>query len=262
MIRSIDLLIRRDRLLLIGGVAALTLITWWYMVVEARSMSVTGVCECFGLRMSGPDTKAWGWVELIALCLMWSEMMVAMMAPTAAPMLLTFAAVNRRRRERERPFVPTAVFLAGYLAVWCLFSVGAALGQWTLHGLSLLSPMMTSTSPMLGGMILIGAGLFQWTPLKTACLWHCGNPLTFIMSEWREGKGGALRMGIKHGVYCSGCCWLLMLVLFVTGVMNLTWIALLSFGVLIEKLFPQQLWLSRAMGAGLVAWGGWMLRGA
>ena len=219
----------------------------------------TGVCCCAGMNMSGPDLNPWSTATLLPLFLMWIEMMVAMMIPSAAPMILTFALVNRKRREAERPFVPTGVFLLGYLVVWTGFSALAALAQWILHGRALLSPMMVGTSPMLGGALLITAGIFQWTPLKGACLIHCQSPLGFLLTDWREGRWGAFGMGLKHGAYCTGCCWLLMALLFVAGVMNLWWIAILAVFVLLEKVVPKGLWLGRAAGMILAVWGAWMM---
>ena len=229
------------------------------MVREARVMNITGVCHCAGLKMSGPDMQAWSAGQLIPLFLMWAEMMVAMMIPSAAPMILTFAAVNRKRREQERPFVPTGIFLSGYLVAWTAFSALAAVAQWALHATALLSPMMVSTSPVLGGVLLIAAGVFQWTPLKNSCLTHCRSPLSFLMTDWREGKAGAFAMGLKHGAYCTGCCWFLMALLFVAGVMNMWWVAVISILVLAEKVMPKGLWLGKIAGIFLAAWGVWML---
>lgn len=254
---SLDALIKRDRWVVLSGVFGITLIAWWYMAVEARAMAATGVCECFGLKMTGPDMKSWGAVEFIALFLMWAEMMVAMMAPSVSPMLLTFASVNRKRRERGGPYVGTAIFLLGYIIIWTLFSLVAAAGQWILHRNALLSPMMVSANPLLGGTLLIAAGAFQWSPWKRSCLTHCQTPLQFVMSDWREGRVGALIMGLKHGTYCTGCCWLLMALLFVAGVMNLVWIALISAFVLVEKFAGIN--LGRITGVFLGAWGIWML---
>jgi len=179
-------------------------------------------------------------------------MMVAMMVPTAASMILMFAMFNRRRREQQQPYVPTAVFLGGYLLVWTGFSVLATLAQWGLHSAALLSPMMVSTSPILGGIILLAAGIFQWTPLKYACLTYCRSPLGFLMTDWREGSRGAFIMGLKHGSYCTGCCWFLMALLFVAGVMNLLWVATITVFVLIEKIAPRGDMVGRVAGGVLV----------
>jgi predicted metal-binding membrane protein len=155
--------------------------------------------------------------------------------------------------------VPTAIFVLGYLAVWSGFSVVAALIQWGLHGAALLSPAMKSNSGWLGGVLLIFAGLFQWTPWKHSCLRHCASPLGFVLGDWREGWAGGFSMGLKHGAYCLGCCWLLMALLFVAGVMNIFWIAALSLLVLVEKLLPHARGTSGVIGAVCLGWGAWML---
>lgn len=251
--------LKRDRTIVLAALTGITLLAWGYMVLEARAMYQTGVCCCAGMKMSGPDTEPWSAATLLPLFLMWAEMMVAMMIPSAAPMILTFAMVNRKRREQERPFVPTGIFLLGYLVVWTAFSALAAVAQWILHAKALLSPLMVGTSPILGGALLIVAGVFQWTPLKNACLTHCRSPLNFLMTDWREGKLGALAMGLKHGAYCTGCCWFLMALLFVAGVMNVWWIAIIAVLVLVEKVAPRGLWLGRIAGGSLVVWGVWMM---
>jgi len=181
-----------------------------------------------------------------------SVMMVAMMVPPASPMILLFARVNRQRREGENPAIPTALFLAAYLVVWSGFSAVATLAQWGLHSAALLSPMMVSTSPILGGLLLVGAGVFQWTSLKRACLVRCRSPLAFLLAEWRDGPRGAFLMGLRHGVYCLGCCWILMALLFVAGVMNLLWVATLAVFVLVEKVLPRGDLAGRLGGAALI----------
>jgi len=256
---SIEAVLKRDRAVVLAGLVAISALAWGYMVHEARAMVHTGVCQCAGMKMSGPDMQSWSASTLVPLFLMWAEMMVAMMTPSAAPMILTFATVNRKRREQEGPFVPTVIFLLGYLVVWTLFSAFAAVAQWVLHSSALLSPMMVSTSPLLGGVLLIAAGIFQWTPLKNACLAHCRSPLSFLMTDWREGRGGAFVMGLKHGAYCTGCCWFLMALLFVAGVMNIWWVAAISILVLLEKAAPRGLYLGRTVGLVFAAWGVWMI---
>jgi predicted metal-binding membrane protein len=195
---------------------------------------------------------------------MWAVMMVAMMTPSAAPMILTFATINRRRRAQQGPFVPTAVFALGYLLVWGGFSALATMAQWGLHTTALLSPMMASTSHVLGGLLLLAAGIFQWTPLKSTCLMQCRSPLGFITTEWREGVWGALQMGLWHGGYCVGCCWGLMALLFVAGVKNLIWVAAIAAFVLVEKVLPHGRLVGRVTGgvlllAGLALLGQWWL---
>jgi predicted metal-binding membrane protein len=252
-------ILKRDRQIILVALAATTVLAWWYMAYEARAMYATGSCCCAGMKMSGPDTSAWSVGTLPPLFLMWAEMMVAMMLPTAAPMILMFASVQRKRREQERPFIPTGIFAAGYLLVWTGFSAVAAVAQWILHGKALLSPMMVSNSPMLGGVLLIGAGIFQFTKLKNSCLSRCQSPLNFLITSWREGKLGALVMGLKHGLHCTGCCWILMALLFVAGVMNIWWIAILTAFVLLEKVLPRAQYFTRVSGVALILWGGWLL---
>lgn len=190
---------------------------------------------------------------------MWWVMMAAMMLPSAAPMLLLFARVNRTERARERPFVPTGIFGAGYVAAWGGFSALATGLQWQFERLGLLSPMMTTTSYRLGGAVLITAGLWQLTPAKGTCLRHCRSPLSFIAQGWRPGRIGAFRMGLEHGAYCLGCCWFLMGLLFFGGIMNLFWISGLAAFVLLEKTTSMGHWLARIAGAGIAAWGVLML---
>ncbi len=187
-----------------------------------------------GMTMDMPWTTA----DVLLAFAMWAVMMVGMMTPSAAPVVLLFAAhAPRHRRTNGMPGLVFA-FVAGYLLVWVLFSAAAALAQWALHQAALLSPMMTASSAWLGAAILIAAGVYQLTPFKGTCLTHCRSPLGFLMSHWREGTAGALRMGIAHGTYCLGCCWALMCVLFVVGVMNLMWVIAIAIFVLIEKVGP------------------------
>ncbi len=186
---------------------------------------------------------------------MWAVMMVAMMVPCAAPMVLTYAAVHRRRRWQQRPYTPTGLFLLGYLLIWLGYSAAATVAQALLHHLALLSPTMVSTSPLLGGLLLVITGLSQWSKLKHACLTHCRSPLEFIMTQWREGSRGAVLMGLHHGLYCTVCCWLLMALMFVLGVMNMAWMAVLTILMLAEKIAPRGHWLANASGVLFLAWG-------
>lgn len=253
---------RRERWIIAAALAMIAGVAWIYLIHEARNMTVTGVCECLGMPMSGSMRGDWSAGSLLPLFLMWAGMMVAMMLPSAMPMILTFAAVSRNRRQQERPYVPVTIFVSGYVAVWTVFSVLAALAQWLLHRQALLSAAMITTSAWLGGILLLAAGIFQFTPLKRVCLAHCRAPFEFIMTRWLEGAGGAFRMGLEHGLFCTGCCWALMSLLFVAGVMNILWIAALSFLVGLEKLVPRGLWLSRATGAALALWGTWLIAGS
>ncbi len=245
---TLEAVVRRDRLIVIAGLVAIAGLAWGYMCYLAGNM----VAMDMTAEMAMPQMIAWGPADLILMFVMWSVMMVAMMVPSATPLIVLFAKMNRQRRERKDPFVPTGVFLLGYLLVWTGFSAVATLAQWGLHSAALLSPLMVSTSPILGGALLLAAGIFQWTPLKKACLIHCRSPLVFLMTEWRNGVGGALFMGLKNGLYCLGCCWILMALLFVAGVMNLLWVASITIFVLLEKVIPQGERVGQ-LGGGLLA---------
>jgi predicted metal-binding membrane protein len=197
--------------------------------------------------------------SLAMLVPMWIVMMIAMMVPSASPTILLFASVARGRKARAVPTASTAVFALGYLLVWAFYATFAALAQWELHRLALLSPAMASARPWLGGGLLIAAGLYQWLPIKESCLSHCRSPLGFLSAEWREGARGALLMGIRHGTFCVGCCALLMTLLFVAGVMNLLWVAAIAVFVLAEKLVPGGRTLGRVTGILLLVWGIWVI---
>lgn len=253
---ALESILKRDRSVVLLGLASLAALAWSYLFYDAWHLQhpETGLALC-----CVPQTYAWTAREVFFLFLMWTLMMVAMMVPSVSPMVLIFASLNRKRRQQENPCVPTGMFLLGYLAVWTTFSALAATAQWALHATALLSPMMVSTSPVLGGVLLMAAGVFQWTPLKNACLTHCRSPLGFLMSDWREGKRGAFLMGLKHGAYCTGCCWVLMALLFVAGVMNLWWVAVLAIFVLVEKVAPKGLLIDRIAGVLLAVWGAWLI---
>jgi len=163
--------------------------------------------------------------------------------------------VQRTRREQDRAAIPTVVFLLGYAVVWTAYAAAAALAQWRLHEAGFLSAAMASTSARLGGALLLVAGVFQWTPLKQACLAQCRSPLSFVMTEWRDGRAGAFVMGMRHGAYCVACCWALMALLFVAGVMNLLWVAGLAVFVLAERVLPGGLVVGRIAGALLLVAG-------
>jgi predicted metal-binding membrane protein len=179
---------------------------------------------------------------------MWAVMMVGMMAGSAAPVLLLFAATRAGRQQRGVPLA-VLMFGLGYAAAWTGFSACAAIAQWALQRAAMLSPAMAASSPYLGGAILIVAGAYQLTPWKGACLTQCRSPLGFLMTNWRSGALGALQMGTRHGAYCLGCCWALMCVLFVVGVMNLVWVAALTGLVLLEKIGPAGAMVARVAGA-------------
>ena len=243
--------------MIVAGLVLVVGLGWAYLVVLANDMAALGT----GMAM--PQLQPWDGAEFALTFIMWSVMMVAMMIPSASPMVLMVGA-TMRRQEGVEPVVGVALFVSGYLAIWTLFSAGATAAQWALHSAALLSPMMVGTSPVLGGALLVAAGVFQWTPLKHACLTHCRTPLGFVATRWREGRWGAFRMGLEHGSYCVGCCWFLMALLFVGGVMNLAWVAAIAAFVLLEKVVPAGPWIARASGLVLVGWGtsmalGWMI---
>ena len=253
---SLESVVRRDRRVVLFGLFAVTALAWLYLALMALDM---GAMPSMGDALARPRAASWTPVEFVLMFIMWAVMMLGMMLPSASPMILMFARVNRDRRGKVEPLVPTGVFVAGYVAVWTAFSLAATIAQWVLQDVGLLSPMMASTSALLGGLVLTAAGIYQWTPLKHACLRHCQTPLGFLMTRWRNGMGGAFRMGLSHGAYCVGCCWVLMALLFVGGVMNLVWVAALAALVLAEKIAPLGPWLPRIAGTALIGWGGWLL---
>jgi predicted metal-binding membrane protein len=241
--------LRRDRLVVAVGLLGLAALAWVYVVRLAMPRGHTDM----SMPMAAP--AGWSVEELGWLATMWVVMMVAMMIPSAAPAILLYAGVSRRRRAQAVPAVSAGWFTLGYLIAWTAFAIVAATAQWVLHGAALLSPAMTSASPLLGGALLIAAGVYQWLPLKGRCLTHCRSPIGFFAAEWREGPAGALAMGLRHGLHCVGCCWLLMALLFVAGVMNLLWIAAIAGFVLVEKLVPGGRIVGRVAGAALMGWG-------
>ncbi len=190
--------------------------------------------------------------QLITAVVMWSIMMVAMMLPTALPAVMVFDGLSRRRAPEGRPAVTTGLFIAGYLAAWVGYSVVAAAGQVALSHAALLTPMLKSTSQALSVAILLAAGAFQFTALKEMCVTQCRTPFAFFLAEWRDGKTGALLLGLKHGSYCVGCCWALMAVMFVVGAMNLLWMAALTLLMLVEKIAPARLRISQFTGIALL----------
>ncbi len=246
---TLETLVKRDRAVVLAGLAGVTGLAWAYLFITAAEMG--GPMDA-GALAAAMQIKPWTGLDFLLMFLMWAVMMVAMMLPSAAPMILLFAAVCRKQAAQGRTFAPVGVFVAGYLAVWSAFSLGATLLQWGLEQAALLSPMMVGTSPLLGGGLLVVAGLYQWSPLKQACLRHCRSPIHFIVHHRREGPGGAFVMGLEHGAFCVGCCWFLMGLLFVGGVMNLLWVAAIAAFVLIEKVLPFGVLGGRVTGALLV----------
>ena len=262
-------LLRRDRRIVLGGLVALTLLSWAYMLtgsgmgMSVRDMTVVSLFphRMAEMPMAGMSMQPgmWSLGYVIIVLTMWWVMMIAMMTPSAAPMILLDARATRHAQatgQLRQGVVPTAAFAGGYLMVWLGFSLLAAALQWALERSGLVSAMTSaSTSAVVSAAILALAGLYQLSPLKHVCLRHCRAPAEFLSSHWRPGAFGALRMGLEHGVFCVGCCWLLMALLLVGGIMNVVWIAALAILVLLEKVAPHGAWLSRATGVVLLAWG-------
>jgi predicted metal-binding membrane protein len=290
---ALEAVLRRDRAVVIAALVAVIVAAWAYILLGAgmgmSAFEMTGsplgapadvgmdsdapmtMDQGSDMAMGGSDMAmgdgmmmamaptAWTPGYAALMFFMWWTMMMAMMLPSASPMILLFARFNRSQREKGAPYVPTAVFALGYVLVWAAFSQVAVTAQWGLERSGLLSSMMASTSVTLGALLLIAAGLYQLTPLKYACLKHCRSPLFFISHHWRPGEWGALRMGLEHGAFCTGCCWFLMALLFYGGIMNLFWIIGLALFVLAEKVAPAGHWVGWVMGVGLIAWGGGLL---
>jgi len=255
---SLERLIRHDRLYTLLSLAAITALAWTYLVGEAASMQSMAVDARMHAAMGMADMRGWGWADGFKSFVMWGVMMAGMMLPSAAPVILLVLSVYRRRGDHHAR-VEAAAFIGGYLLVWTIFSAAAAVTQTALHRAAFLSPEMASRSTALGGAILLMAGLYQWTSVKNRCLTHCQSPLGFVTQHWREGAASGFLMGVRHGAFCVGCCWALMALLFVVGVMNLVWIAVIAAFVLVEKLARQVPHLGRAAGILLMLWGAYVL---
>ena len=246
---ALEYLLRRDRLIVAAGLAVVVALAWVYLAAGA------GMDTDMAMDMPMP----WSPFYAAVVFVMWWVMMIAMMVPSAAPTILLFAAIRRKQGSAGHPSAQAWIFCSGYLLMWAGFSVVAVLAQRALEHAGLLSMAMASTSAVLGGLVLLAAGLYQFTPLKTACLRYCQSPVLFLSQYWQPGAAGALRMGLRHGGYCLGCCWFLMALLFVGGVMNLAWIAGIALYVGAEKLLPIGRALSRAAGVALCAAGAFLL---
>ena len=254
---SAERIIRKDRVVIALGLLAVTVLAWIYLLRMATTMSDAATEADMHIAMGMSDMRAWGASDLVMLFLMWTVMMIGMMLPSATPVIMLVVGTYRRRGERSRAL--TVPFVGGYLTAWTAFSAVAAATQLLLHRAALLSPGMASASTALGGAILVAAGAYQWLPPKKACLTHCQSPVGFLIQEWREGVSGAFLMGLRHGLFCVGCCWALMTLLFVVGVMNVLWVAAIAIFVLIEKLAPHGERVARFAGVALIVWGSWVL---
>jgi predicted metal-binding membrane protein len=262
--------LRRDRMVALTSLLALAGLAWLYLWWDAARMSampaMSGMSGGSGMTGGGAmgataTSPIWELGALALTFVMWSIMMVGMMLPSAAPAILLYGTMVRKNRERGSALPAVWIFAAGYLAVWTGFSLAATLLQAALQAGGLVTPMMASASPWLSGGLLVAAGIYQWLPLKEACLEKCRAPLQFFLFRWRPGSAGAFAMGAEHGLFCVGCCWALMLLLFTAGVMNLLWVAALAGFVLVEKLLPAARLTGRLAGIALVAAGGALMLG-
>lgn len=243
-----------DRTLVLAGLVVVIVAAWGYLVPASLDM--------YG-AMDGPAAwmmeATWDTRYLLLMILMWAAMMIGMMLPSALPTILVLRRAIRNDSSVRSPVVRMSQFTSGYVLAWTGFSVVATLLQWGLAEAALMSPMMMVASPWLGGVLLIAAGAYQFTPLKYACIQHCRSPLAFLVEHWRPGLPNALELGMRHGLYCIGCCWALMLLLFVGGVMSLLWIGGITAFVLLEKLAPHGVQGGRLSGIALLLAGLWVM---
>jgi predicted metal-binding membrane protein len=249
-------LARRDRLIVVGLLVLVAAAAWAFTIGQARQMDAMDAAMWRDMNMSmNGMAPSWTLADAALLLVMWSAMMAAMMLPGASPMVAAFATINRRRRERAAPHVPTAIFLAGYIAAWAGFSIVATALQWLLQTIGLLTTMMQSASYYFSAALFLAAGLYQFSPLKERCLAYCRSPDGFILSEWRDGALGAAIMGLRHGLFCMGCCAALMALLFAVAVMDLRWVAGLTVLVTAERLLPGAKFWRLGIGIALLAVG-------
>jgi predicted metal-binding membrane protein len=264
---TLEAVLRRDRLVVASAVGVIVALAWGYVLWLAADMDMGGM-DMAGFRMipagmgiMAPSNAPWRAVEFAFVFAMWAVMMVGMMAPSAAPMILMYARVGRQAKAAGKPLAATGWFASGYFLAWIGFSLAATSVQWVVERAALLDSRMASASNMFGGIVLIAAGAYQWTPLKDICLAECQSPFRFLMRHggFRGDLLGSLLLGLRHGAYCVGCCWVLMALLFVGGVMNVLWIALLALLVLLEKVTPFGGRVARAAGVACIVAGVWML---
>jgi predicted metal-binding membrane protein len=253
---SVDAIARHDRIVVAGLLLLVAALAWAFTVHQATLMNEMEAAMWRDMNMSMNGMQpSWTAIDAALLFAMWSAMMVAMMVPGASPMVAAFATINRRRRQRSAPYVPTTVFLLGYLIAWAGFSVIATALQWLLQATGLLTTMMQSASYYWSAALFLAAGLYQFSPLKEMCLAYCRTPDGFILSEWRDGALGAAIMGMRHGIFCMGCCAALMVLLFAVAIMDLRWVAALTILVTAEKLLPGAPYWRVGIGVGLMVTG-------
>ena len=283
--------LKRDSLIVASALVIITILAWVYLVIlnggmhmsavtrpthisvsdvhaigsmsgmDMQAMKGTSSNVAVGGVVTGPAPTAWTPTYFLFIFAMWAVMMVGMMTPTVSPMVLIYSQLAKTSAAQGMPFASSMWFAGGYLIAWTSFALLASLAQYALDRAALLTPMMTLQSRTVSGTLLIAAGLYQWLPMKGACLSSCRAPLAFVQRHggFSASALGSLRLGSLHGLYCVGCCWALMLLLFVAGVMNLFWIAALMFVVLAEKVLPAAAYLSRGVGVVAIGWGIWLL---
>ncbi len=230
--------------IIIFALIAISVMAWFFTVRHSQSM---------GSDMTMAEEPIIP--GLLLYLVMWTVMMIAMMFPAITPIVLLFSTVHEKRRVKNEGFVPTWVFVAGYLLVWAVFGVLAYFVDIMITRLAMNYPKLQPFGHFISGAVLIISGLYQLTPLKNICLTHCRSPLHFIMHKWREGYSGSLIMGIDHGAYCLGCCWGLMIVLFVVGIMNMSWMGILTLIIFVEKTGKHGVLISRFVGVSLIILG-------
>jgi len=259
--------LRRDRVVVVLALTFLTVLAWSYLLWLSADMNMGGM-DMTGLRMipSGmglmmPADMPWQALEFVLVFAMWIVMMVGMMTPSATPMFLTYARIGRQIEALSRPLAATVWFAVGYFLVWVGFALLATLLQWALDRSALLDFTMTTTSSVLGGLLFVSAGLYQWTSLNELCLAQCQRPFEFVMRHggYRRDARGSIMLGLRHGAYCVGCCWTLMALLLVGGVMNLLWIVLLALLAFLERVPSMGRLIARLAGIVLIAAGAWLV---
>jgi predicted metal-binding membrane protein len=249
-----DALPLRNRMVVASLLLLVAALAWAFTVHQEILMDEMEAAMWRDMNMSINGMEpSWNAIDAAMLFAMWSAMMAAMMIPGASPMITTFATINYRRQARAAPYVPTSAFLLGYLIVWVGFSVIATALQWVLQTLGLLTTMMQSSSYYWSAALFGAAGIYQLSPLKAMCLAHCRSPNVFVLTEWRDGTLGAVVMGLRHGLFCMGCCAALMLLLFAVAVMDLRWVVALTVLVTSEKLLPGVKIWRLTIAAGLMA---------
>jgi len=247
---------RRDRWIVAALLVVVTAAAWAFTVDQSWQMDAMDAAMWRDMNMSMNGMEpSWTLPDTVLVFVMWSAMMAAMMVPGTAPMVATFSTIQRRRRERAAPHVPTAIFLAGYVAAWVGFSAIATALQYLLQQIELLTTMMQSASYYFSAALFLIAGIYQFSPLKERCLSYCRSPMGFILTEWRDGALGAAIMGLRHGLFCMGCCAALMVLLFAVAVMDLRWVAALTVLVTAEKLLPHPRFWRVGIGIALLAAG-------